>query len=244
MSEAFDPFNLLILAIALFILWRLRGVLGRRTGSERKPFDPFNTPEAAERNAKDRKAGGNVVTLSDKQERAGGVREDDEEDDRPPVWQGVAESGTPLAESLAKIARIDRSFEPGEFLKGARTAYEMIVTAFDAGDRRRLKSLLGKDVYDAFDSAISDREAAGNAVESNFVGIDSANIIDASMKAKSANITVKFVSQLISATRNRDGKIVEGDLKKVREVTDIWTFMRDLSSKDPNWKLIATEAAN
>jgi predicted lipid-binding transport protein (Tim44 family) len=182
--------------------------------------------------------------LSDKQERAGGVREDDEEDDRPPVWQGVAESGTPLAESLAKIARIDRSFEPGEFLKGARTAYEMIVTAFDAGDRRRLKSLLGKDVYDAFDSAIADREAAGNAVESNFVGIDSANIIDASMKAKNANITVKFVSQLISATRNRDGKIVEGDLKKVREVTDIWTFMRDMSSKDPNWKLIATEAAN
>jgi predicted lipid-binding transport protein (Tim44 family) len=64
------------------------------------------------------------------------------------------------------------------------------------------------------------------------------------MKAKNANITVKFVSQLISATRNRDGKIVEGDLKKVREVTDIWTFMRDMSSKDPNWKLIATEAAN
>jgi predicted lipid-binding transport protein (Tim44 family) len=244
MSEAFDPFNLLILAIALFIFWRLRGVLGRRTGNERKPFDPFNSSEATERNREDRQASGNVVTLPDKQGRNAEARIDEPEEDRPPAWEGVAEDGTPLAQTLTRISQIDRSFNAADFLKGARVAYEQIVVAFDTGNRRELKGLLGKDVYDAFDNAISDRESAGNTVESDFVGIDSATIIDASLKTKTANVTVKFISQLISATRNRDGNIVDGDPKKVREVTDIWTFMRDLTSQDPNWKLIATEAAN
>ncbi len=236
MNEAFDPFNLLILAVAIVIFWRLRGVLGRRTGSERKPFEPYSAPEPAENNTAEANDPGNVVTLPGKGRKA--------EAPEPGVWDEVAESGTHLAKVLASISQLDRGFQPNSFLEGARTAYEMIVTAFSEGDRDTLDSLLGEDVLEGFDTAITERETRGEMVESRFVGIDSAAIIDASMKSKTANVTVKFVSQLISATKDREGRIIDGDPKKVREVTDIWTFMRDLSSRDPNWKLVATEAAN
>ncbi len=243
MNEAFDPFNLLILGIAIVIFWRLRNALGRRTGHERKPFDPFNAPDTNEGAGAETGNTGNVVTLPGaKTEEA---RLDQQlDDDEPPVWQGHAEDGTPLAEALATIAASDQSFQPTTFLEGGRMAYEMIVTAFDAGDRRTLKTLLSKEVLEAFETAINDRESNGSTIESNFVGIDNATIIDASVKSGNANVTVKIVSQLISATFDRDGNIIDGDPKKVREVTDIWTFMRELESNDPNWKLIATEAAN
>jgi predicted lipid-binding transport protein (Tim44 family) len=243
MNEAFDPFNLLILAIALIIFWRLRGVLGRRTGNERKPFDAFEPPETADKNGAETQPAGNVVNLPGAANDTDGAA-NAAADDRPPVWEGYAESGSPLAKALTQMAQLDRSFDCGVFLNGAKVAYEMIVTAFDAADRKTLKTLLGKDVYEAFDTAISDREEQGTTIDSNFVGIDSATIIEASTKAKTANVTVKFISQLISSSLDREGRVIDGDPKKVREVTDIWTFMRDLSSNDPNWKLIATEAAN
>ncbi len=120
----------------------------------------------------------------------------------------------------------------------------MIVMAFAGGNRRTLRQLLEKEVYDGFVGAIDDREKRGEKVDSSFVGIDRADIIEAELKRKMAQVTVKFVSQLITSTRDKDGKVIEGDPKKVREVTDIWTFARDTSSRDPNWKLVATEAAN
>jgi predicted lipid-binding transport protein (Tim44 family) len=140
--------------------------------------------------------------------------------------------------------RADPGFDPNHFLDGAKAAYEMIVMAFAQGDEATLTQLLGSDVYDGFQRAIRERETRGEKVESSLVGIDKADIIEAEIKSRTAYVTVKFVSELISVTRDAQGEVVEGDPKKVREVTDIWTFARDVSSKNPNWKLAATEAAN
>jgi predicted lipid-binding transport protein (Tim44 family) len=121
-------------------------------------------------------------------------------------------------------------------------AYEMIVQAFAAGDRPNLRNLLSREVLDGFLAAIDAREKAGNKLESRFVGIDKAELAAADLKGKRASLTVKFVSELISATRNRAGEVIEGDPQQIREITDVWTFERDVSSRDPNWKLAATEA--
>ena len=242
MNEAFDPLNIIILVVAVIIFLRLRSVLGRRTGHERKPpFDPYSASDAA----KDKKNEDNVVPLpgakqDEVPESAYRMRNEEEE----PVWKGIAEEGTPLAKALLKIKAADDSFDAKVFLQGARGAYEMIVTAFSDGDRKILKNLLSREVYDGFNGALSEREKAGHVQESTFVGIDKASIIESNLKNKKASITIKFVSQLISATHDKSGAVIEGDLQKIREVIDIWTFMRDVSSSDPNWKLVATEAAN
>jgi predicted lipid-binding transport protein (Tim44 family) len=118
----------------------------------------------------------------------------------------------------------------------------MIVTAYAQGDRRNLKNLLGREVYEGFESAIKDRETRGEKAETRFVSIDKSDIIGAEVKGKTAHVTMRFVSQLVSATRDRDGNVIDGSPDKVTDVTDVWTFARDLSSRDPNWKLVATEA--
>jgi predicted lipid-binding transport protein (Tim44 family) len=138
--------------------------------------------------------------------------------------------------------RSDSGFRPRDFLNGARMAYEMIVMAFADGDRKTLKNLLSKEVYEGFDAAISEREKRGEVVKSTFVGIDKADIVQVVMKDSEAQVTVRIVSQLISATFDKAGALIEGDQETVAEVTDIWTFARDIRSRDPNWKLIATES--
>lgn len=143
---------------------------------------------------------------------------------------------------LREIAAADPNFETGSFLAGAKVAYEMIVTAYAKGDRETLGNLLSREVYDSFNAVISEREARGETVEMNFVGITSADIVDAHLSGRVAQITVRFVSELITAVHDRTGEIVEGDLKTVRQVIDIWTFMRDLSSANPNWRLVATDS--
>jgi predicted lipid-binding transport protein (Tim44 family) len=127
-------------------------------------------------------------------------------------------------------------------VNGAKMAYEMIVMAFADGDRKTLKGLLSKEVLEGFEAAIKERESRGEVVKSTFVGIDKASITQAVIKQSEAQITVRIVSQLISATFDRDGKLIDGDQENVAEVTDIWTFARDVRSRDPNWKLIATES--
>ena len=118
----------------------------------------------------------------------------------------------------------------------------MIVMSFADGDRKTLKNLLSREVYEGFEGALNEREARGEAVQSNFVGIDSAEIASAEMRDREALITLRIVSQLISATRDKDGNVVDGDPEAVVEVKDIWTFARDTRSRDPNWRLVATES--
>ena len=118
----------------------------------------------------------------------------------------------------------------------------MIVTAYAAGDRKSLRNLLGREVYDGFDAAITGREQRKETVETRFVGIDRSDLLGAEMRGKTAQVTVRFVSQLVSVTRDAEGNVTDGNPDKVTDVTDVWTFSRDITSRDPNWKLVATEA--
>ena len=155
----------------------------------------------------------------------------------------IAAEGSDVAKKLQTIAQADRSFDPKHFLAGARAAYEMIVTAFAEGDRKSLKQLLSREVFDSFSAAIAEREKNGETVEFKFVGISSSDVIDAEIVGKMANITIKFVSDLITATKDRSGAIIDGNSSQIRDVTDIWTFARELASRDPNWRLVATGSA-
>jgi predicted lipid-binding transport protein (Tim44 family) len=165
-----------------------------------------------------------------------------EEDERYSYADAVAKPGTPLNTSLRELVKTDPSFKPKEFINGARMAYEMIVMAFADGDRKTLKGLLSREVYDGFDAAITERETRGEAVKSTFVGIEKADITHADIKDSEEQITVRIISQLISATYDKAGALIDGDAEAVTEVNDIWTFARDIRSRDPNWKLIATES--
>jgi predicted lipid-binding transport protein (Tim44 family) len=154
----------------------------------------------------------------------------------------VAETGSAIAAGLDAIAAADSEFDPKHFLTGARAAYEMIVTAYAEDDRRTLKNLLSREVYDGFDAALTEREQRGETVESKFVSIDSADITSAELRQKNVQVTVRFVSQLITTTRDKGGAVIDGSAEKVTDITDVWTFARDVTSRDPNWKLVATEA--
>ncbi len=228
---SFDFVTFFFFVAAVIIFVQLRSVLGRRTGSERPPLDQTALRDrmADAEGVDDPK----VVTLPRRQR---------EESDPMAVIDAYAKPGTDLNKGLRDLRTADQSFLPEDFVKGAGMAYEMIVTAFADGDRKTLKNLLSREVYDGFVTAIEAREARGETVRSNFVGIEKAAITQAEMKGTEANLTIRIVSQLISATLDREGKIIEGETEEVAEVNDVWTFARDSRSKDPNWRLIATEA--
>jgi len=228
----FDIYTIIFLALAVFIFLRLRSVLGQRTGRERPPYDPYSQARDAVRPA----PGDKVVALPG---RAPEVQKPSEPSDR---WQGIAESGSALASGLDAIVREDKTFDVKHFVAGARAAYDMIVTAYAGGDRRQLKGLLGREVYDGFEHAIKEREQRGETVETRFVSIDGADLTAAEMRGKTAQVTVRFQSQLVSVTRDKSGSVIDGNPDKVTDVTDVWTFARDIASRDPNWKLVATEA--
>jgi predicted lipid-binding transport protein (Tim44 family) len=147
-----------------------------------------------------------------------------------------------VAGGLDAIARKDKSFNANHFVSGAQTAYEMIVLAYAQGDRRTLRKLLSREVYEGFEATIRERESKGETVESRFVTIEKSDITAVELRNRMAQITVRFVSQLISVTRDKAGSVIDGDPEKVTDVTDVWTFARNLSSRNPNWKLMATEA--
>jgi predicted lipid-binding transport protein (Tim44 family) len=235
MRDVFDIYTIIFLALAVFIFLRLRNVLGQRTGRERPPYDPYSAREPA------RPAPEKVVALPNRPSEPAAPKP------AAPVepgerWKGVAAAGTPIAAGLDAIAGTDASFDANHFLTGARAAYEMIVNAYAEGDRRTLKNLLSREVYDGFETAITEREKRGETVESRFVSIDNAEITAAELRARNAQVTVRFSSKLVSATRDKNGNVIDGSAEKVTDVHDIWTFARDVSARDPNWKLVATEA--
>jgi len=215
-----DPQTLEILVLAVIagvILFRLYTVLGRRTGHEAPPPDsrvPANAPRDP---AKD-----NIVTLPTRSEQIA---------DRP---------ADPVARGLFDIKLADRDFDADHFLSGSRAAYEIIVTAFARGDRVTLKPLLSSEVYAAFDQVVAGREQQKQTVEFTFVGFKDVKIVHAALKNRAAEITVAIGAQFISATHDAGGQVVEGDTKSVRDVTDVWTFTRDVHARDPNWLLVAT----
>ncbi len=226
-----DFITLFFLVAAVLIFLQLRSVLGRRTGNEKPPFDPYSPRDVAKGATSD---DNKVVTLP--------KRGEGDEETRFSEVDAMAPPGSALNSALRDLMGKDASFSPKEFLNGARMAYEMIVMAFADGDRKTLKNLLSKEVFEGFDAAISEREARGEVVKSTFVGIEKADITQALVRDSEAQITIRIVSQLISATYDKDGKLTDGDPESVAEVDDIWTFSRDTRSRDPNWKLIATES--
>jgi predicted lipid-binding transport protein (Tim44 family) len=234
MHDVFDIYTIIFLALAVFIFLRLRSVLGQRTGRERPPYDPYSAREPV------RPAPEKVVALPN---RSPDAAQKAAEPAAAPAerWKGVAAVGSPIAAGLDAISAADPQFDAKHFVAGARTAYEMIVTAFAEGDRRSLKNLLSREVYEGFDTAITGREKSGNKVETRFVGIESADITGAELRGQNAQVTVRFVSQLVSVTRDAKDNVIDGNADTVTDVTDVWTFARDLSSRDPNWKLVATE---
>ncbi len=237
MSDVFDIYTIIFLALAVFIFLRLRSVLGQRTGRERPPYDPYSARDAVRSPASDK-----VVTLPPRPAEA---PPRPVEVAQPPAerWKDIAESGSTVAAGLDAIVAADPSFDAKHFITGARTAYEMIVTAFAGGDRRQLRNLLSREVFDGFDAAITERERRSETAETRFVSIDGSSITAAELRNRSvAQITIRFVSKLVSATRDRSGAVIDGNAEKVTDVTDVWTFARDVSSRDPNWKVVATEA--
>ncbi|MDB5633918.1 MAG: import inner rane translocase, subunit Tim44 [Tardiphaga sp.] len=230
-----DIYTIIFLALAVFIFLRLRNVLGQRTGTERPPFD-----RATARDVAPGVPDSNVVQMP------GSVIDQTTSaptaDVIPPTdrWKGLAEPGTPLAHGLDAVVAQDSSFDPRHFLTGAKGAYEMIVLAFANGDRRALKDLLSSEVFESFDAVIKDREKNEQKTETRFVSIDKAELTSAEVRDRAAQLTVRFVSQMISVTRDKTGAIVDGNPEKVTDITDVWTFARDITSRDPNWKLVGT----
>lgn len=246
MDGRIDLITLISLIVALVVIFKLRSVLGRRSEEDDARMERYRAEQrraAANSNGQDK-----VVTLPQRETAAGPVAAESglalaEAEER---IRSIAGSNREVERGLLDIFKADVQFDPEHFLRGAKQAYELIVTAFAEGNRKLLRDLLSREVLDSFQTAIADRESRGEQIDQSFVGISKADMVDAELKDGIANVTVRFVSQLISATRDRAGAVIAGDPQTVREVTDIWTFSRDIASararQNPNWKLVATQA--
>ncbi|HEX2151526.1 MAG TPA: Tim44/TimA family putative adaptor protein [Stellaceae bacterium] len=216
-------FDIILFAmVAAFLILRLRSVLGRRTGHERRPDPVSRTAEQARE-----KIGNNVVPLG-----ARGT------ETQPPL--PTTKPPDAVAAGLERIRSADPEFDPAGFLEGARMAFEMIVAAFAAGDKAQLRPLLSDEVYKPFSEAIEEREAAGETLETRILQLKSIDIVEAGLAGRTARVTVKFVTDQVNVLRAHDGSVVDGHPEDPAEKTDFWTFARDTRSGDPNWVLVTT----
>ncbi|TWI33337.1 Tim44/TimA family putative adaptor protein [Paracoccus sulfuroxidans] len=211
--------QLLVLgAIAVFLILRLRGVLGTRDGYE----PPRPQPEPIERKRFD--------TID-------GTAEQGDSD-----ISDHAEKGSPAASALAEMKRAEPSFAVGPFLSGAKSAYEMILMAFERGELDEVRGFLSPEVAQAFDSVIADRKARGLTTTAQYLGTRETALAGAEFNrdTRTAEISVRFVGEMIVATRDAEGNVVDGDAKSPRKQRDTWTFARQMGQNDPNWQLVAT----
>ncbi len=222
------PVDLILFAmVAAFLVLRLRSVLGRRTGFERPPAPEPRSTGFDPRGAR---------TLD-------GVAEE--------VRPAAARSGTrhvipdprtPPGQALGRIAATDRSFDPDRFLDGAEGAFRMVVTAFAAGDRQTLRALLADHTYAGFEQAITAREQAGETQRTEIRAFHELAVENADLRGNTAEVVVRFVTDQVNMTMGRDGEVVTGS-DAITELTDIWTFQRDVTSADPTWRLTDTSHA-
>lgn len=252
MYGQFDLITLIALVVAVAAIIKLRSVLGHRTDEDERRVERLKTREreTAQQRPATETASADVISMPRRD------REAMPSAPAPEVSGPSAEArirafnvqDPAVTTGLLDIAKLDPTLDPDSFLAGAGRAYEMIVSAFAEGNRRALKDLLSKDVYDGFTAAIAEREARGETIEQQFVGIKKAEVIEAEVKNGIASVTVRFVSELISATHDKNGQVIAGDAQKIKDVTDIWTFSRDVSTakarSNPNWRLVATQAPN
>lgn len=235
MSDFLDLPTLIAIGVIIVVFLRLRSVLGSRTGNERPPSQRIrsHTDKAApEDNVVPMRPTGDETIVDQDGDRH--LRKVEAEIEQ--LGRGDVE----LGKNLMAIAQSDPGFTPKSFLEGAKSAYEMVVTAFASGDRKTLKMLLEKDVYEGFEQAITQREQAGQKVDFTFVGLPGIEITEAEFDKKTAQITIKFSAEVVSATHDASGALVEGNVDQVITISDEWTFARSVKSRDPNWKLVAT----
>ena len=219
MGDFSHSFDIILFAlVAVFLVLRLRSVLGRRTGNERRRAPLLRQPEAT---------GEKVVAFGQRNRPA------------PPAPTSAAPPDA-VAAGLAQIREADPGFDPSAFLEGARAAFEMIVAAFAAGDKAQLRPLLSDEVYTPFVTAIDERDAARVTLETRIAQLKSLDIGEAGVSGRMVRVTVKLVSVQLIVLRAHDGSVVDGDPDNPIEKTDFWTFARDTRSSDPNWVLVAT----
>jgi predicted lipid-binding transport protein (Tim44 family) len=239
-------------AIAVFLAWKLYSVLGRRTGNERS-IDPFATPPkqpGANGPKPVGKPGDAQVRPAPAAERPGQpaglvqLAEDRQlaRREQRQFEAMVAQAPEAVRKGLDAIRSADPDFDALSFLAGAKVAFEMILQAFAAGDTNALKPLLAPDVLQNFSSAISARQRDKLSVKFTLVGIVGLEILDAELKGPDARIKLRFNSEQVNVTQDSEGRIVDGHPNEVASITDIWTFSRPVTSRDPNWVLIATES--
>lgn len=244
MGDGFGLDIIILAAIAVFCVLRLRSALGKRTGHEEPPkYDPFNQDQGDDK----------VVHLPN---RTHGDPQGDPHGDRGPTpdiedvvsdmepFEPSEEEAGSIRPGIRAIKRADPGFDEKEFAGGASAAFEMIIGAFAAGDTQALRPLLANDVFNDFSGAIEARADQKHTLETTLIGIESAEIIEAELQGRTAFVTVKFVSEQVNVTRDAEGETVEGDPNHVTKITDIWTFARNTGSRDPNWALVATRSPN
>jgi predicted lipid-binding transport protein (Tim44 family) len=236
MTEGFPYVDIILFAmVAAYLVYRLRSVLGRRTGNERRRNGALSSRRTGT------EADETVVKLPN---RGKDQRERERAEPVKTVEELVKEDAKVVAsdaqDGIAQIRAKDPAFSGQEFVIGARTAFEMIVGAFAKGDRKQLRRLLSEEVYANFNQEIETRENAKHEAETTLVGIESATIVEARMADSEAFITVEFVSEQVNVTRDSESRVIEGDPNEVCRVIDVWTFSRDTASRNPNWLLVAT----
>jgi predicted lipid-binding transport protein (Tim44 family) len=212
--------SLLVLAgIAIFLILRLRSVLGTREG--------FEKPAAT-------RAPSRPDPRRDFEVIEGGPDRD--------IIDHV-EDGSDSAKALAAMKLAEPGFTVTEFLQGARGAYEMILMAFENGDVDELRPFLAADVLDTFEAVIRQREEQGLTIQASFVGVRELSLESARFDRASGvgEITVRFVGELTSVVKNAAGEVIEGDPNEIKRQRDVWTFARNMGAKDPNWELVATD---
>ncbi|WP_294535546.1 Tim44/TimA family putative adaptor protein [uncultured Rhodoblastus sp.] len=210
-----DPAMIIFAFLAIFVLWKLRSVLGERTGLEGQR-DPGPSPIPA--------------PLSPPS--ANDAR-----------WTEFADRGSPVWAGLDDIARAQPDFAPRSFLDGACAAYEMVVQAFSRGDEAALHSLASEEVFNSFKGALEERTRRGETMETTFVGFNSVKLVEARVERPNALIAVRFDSQFVTVTRASNGAVIEGDPTQPSNIVDIWTFARRNDASGPNWTLVATTPA-
>ncbi len=226
MGEGFQYIDILLFAgIAVFLVLKLGRTLGKRTGHETKPEDLMTPVSESPDDKLD-----NVVTLPSQRRRQEEAEKQYMSDD------------SPLNAGISQIMKVDTSFDPISFIDGANAAFEMVLKAFVEADGNTLKQLLSPSVYESFSKAIREREIANQRIDDTLVGIDTSDILEARMDGSVAHVTVKFVSQQVNVLYGDNDNILEGDPHKVVPVTDIWTFVRDTKSRNPNWELASTRS--
>lgn len=219
------PIDLILFGmIAAFLVLRLRSILGKRTGFERPP-QPYQAPQET-------KPAGPVID----------ARAEPPPAPAAPTAASLPDAATPAGQALARMAQLPAGFDRAAFLAGAEQAFRMIVEAFARGDRETLRNLLADETFKAFEGAISAREAAGHTQRTEIRAIPSATINAATLLDTLATITVRFVSDQVNVTQDANGNPVAG-ADAVTEITDVWTFERNMTSRDPTWRLVAARSA-